>query len=216
MKSTKLARIFTASVLIAIFGNLLRAQETAQKYHPKPKPNRYTFVDLGTLGGPVTYGTDDQIHVHLLNDSGVVSASSDTSIPDPNGPDFCWNLDCFLSHAFRWKDGVMTDLGALPGTNVSEGGGINSHGWSVGLSENGLIDPLLGARELRAILWKDGQILDLGTLGGNQSIAGNLNNRGQVVGFAANAILDSFSRFGWERKRGPFYGKAQGCRIWEL
>jgi uncharacterized membrane protein len=58
-----------------------------------------------------------------------------------------------------------------------------------GLSQNGLVDPLTGAPKFRAALWKDGDITDLGTFGGNNSCAGAINNRGQVVGGAAKLIL---------------------------
>jgi probable HAF family extracellular repeat protein len=96
---------------------------------------------------------------------------------------------CFLAHAFRWKDGVITDLGALPGTNSSAAGSINARGWSTGQSETGLLDPHRPfglQQQLRAVLWKHGEVIDLGTLGGIEAIGIDLNNRGQVVGFSTN------------------------------
>jgi probable HAF family extracellular repeat protein len=47
------------------------------------------------------------------------------------------------------------------------------------------------------VLWKDGHIINLGKLGGNQSQAFALNNRDQVVGVAANAVADPFSMLSW-------------------
>jgi probable HAF family extracellular repeat protein len=88
-------------------------------------------------------------------------------------------------------------LGALPGVNSSYAGAINANGLIAGLSQNGVIDPLLGVPETQAVLWKHGSIIKLGSLGGNESFANNVNNRGQVVGPAANAIADPYSMFGW-------------------
>jgi probable HAF family extracellular repeat protein len=62
------------------------------------------------------------------------------------------------------------------------------------MSEVDDIDPVLGVKELRAALWKQGEIVNLGTLGGTLSFAnGAINDRGQVVGAATNAIPDPFS-----------------------
>jgi probable HAF family extracellular repeat protein len=77
--------------------------------------------------------------------------------------------------------------------NCSDGGAINAVGQTVGVSEINEIDPLFGVKEFRAALWKDGQIINLGTLGGDESAAGAINDRGQVVGFALNAVPDPFS-----------------------
>jgi probable HAF family extracellular repeat protein len=57
-----------------------------------------------------------------------------------------------------------------------------------------LIFLLMGTKNLAA-LWKDDKIVNLGTFGGNHSAAFGINNHGQVVGFALNAIRDSFSLF---------------------
>src|SRR5690348_11343337 len=79
----------------------------------------YMFVDLGTLGGPrsFTYGGTAQ----ALNNRGTVVGQADTSIPDPNYPNFSavGGPDPFLQHPFQWQNGVLTDLGALPGANSS-------------------------------------------------------------------------------------------------
>jgi probable HAF family extracellular repeat protein len=55
-----------------------------------------------------------------------------------------------------------------------------------------LIDPLTGFPEFRAVLFNDGSVVDLGTLGGNESVAYSVNDRGQAVGCAANAKSDPF------------------------
>ncbi len=51
-----------------------------------------------------------------------------------------------------------------------------------------------GLPELRAVLWQQGGITDLGTLeGGYQSYASAVNSRGQVVGAALNTVPDANS-----------------------
>jgi len=84
-------------------------------------------------------------------------------------------------------------LGALPGGTTSCGQGISRNGTVAGFSTTGDIDPLTGYREIHATRWQDGAILDLGTLGGNESAANFINDRGQITGYALNAIPDAFT-----------------------
>ena len=137
----------------------------------------------------------------MLNNHGSVTRWSTTSRPDPY-PDFCWDSDCFLAHSIQWRTGVMTDLGALVEGVNSDTRWISENGLIAGDSENGEIDPLNdGFPEIRAVLWKDNQIIDLGTLGGGyESIAHAVNSKGQVVGLSLNTIADPNSMIG------SFYG----------
>jgi probable HAF family extracellular repeat protein len=187
---------FTAMTLFAALAIPVQLAAQEQQEHKKEN-HQYKLAVIGTFGGPTSYDAINGFGDQILNNAGIVSGEADTSIPDPNAPNFCYQPDCFLSHAFRWQDGVLTDLGGLPGVNSSASGAINARGWSVGQSQNGLIDPLLGVPETRAVLWKDHQIIDLGTLGGNESLAAYVNDGGQVVGVAANTIPDPFSFIGW-------------------
>jgi probable HAF family extracellular repeat protein len=148
------------------------------------KKIRYKLIDLGTLGGPISYGSPNGDGFRILNDSGMVASYADLAVPDPNASFFCY-ADCFQAHAFRWKNGVMTDLGALPENNNSAAASINSRGWATGQSQSSTIDPALGFPEYRAVLWKNGQIIDLGTLGsGTESLGIFVNDAGQVIGFS--------------------------------
>ena len=153
---------------------------------PSAHHSQYTLIDLGTLGGPRSYQSENGPQDQIINDAGVVAFTADTTTADP----FCFfNQDCFVSHATRWENGVLTDLGALPGYGNSSGSsGINALGWITGESENGEIDPASGLPEIRSVLWRNGEIIDLGTFGGNWSIPSTLNDLGVVVGFASNTI----------------------------
>jgi len=77
----------------------------------------------------------------LLNNAGIVAGTAETTSTDPNAPN-CDNPDCFVSHAFRSQDGVLTDLGVLASANWSHGNSINARGWVAGTSTTGEIDPL--------------------------------------------------------------------------
>ena len=90
-----------------------------------------------------------------------------------------------------WRDGVLSDLGTLTGGTSSCEEWISDTGLIVGGSTNGLMDSQLGLPEIRATLWLGEKPFDLGTLGGNESIAWAVNNFGEVAGGAANNIADS-------------------------
>jgi probable HAF family extracellular repeat protein len=179
----------------------LAAQEQEEKKEQKANHHHYKVIDLGTLGGPQSVVSG--FLTHLLNNRGTVAGCADTPTADPNFPDSNFQgfsprtPDPFVFHAFRWQDGLMTDLGALPGINNACPIWMSENGMIAGGSENGLVDPITGMPESRAILWKDGGVIDLGTLGGTESVALAMNNRGQVVGAAANTIPDPFSSFGF-------------------
>jgi probable HAF family extracellular repeat protein len=166
----------------------LLAQEGEAKHH------HYVVVDMGTFGGPnsFVYGPGESsgtLDALLLNQRGTATGAADTNVPEL----FCQTSECLAIHAFSWKNGVLTDLGSLPGNNNdSFPESINAKGDIAGWSFNGL-DAGTGLPLLEAVLWKDGAITDLGTLGGNQSWANGINNRGEVVGGALNGTLDPFA-----------------------
>jgi probable HAF family extracellular repeat protein len=178
---------------------------------------RYKLVVIDTLGGPQSYG-DAGHGAANINNRGIAAGTADTNTPDPNYPNFNPLITSigpypFVYHAFLTKNGSPTDLEALPGANDSSPTFITENGLVSGISLNGSIDPLTGWPEERAVLWQDGKIIDLGTLGGYESQAGfsGVNSRGQVTGFSGNAIPDQASFFGlgtqtraflWDKRNG--------------
>jgi len=181
-------RILTWITVIALFAALaIPVRLAAQQNH---KHHHYKVIDTGTLGGPSSFLGFEQSR--NINNRGVLAASTDTSTL--NSPPFCFN-DCYVEHTTQWRNGVLTDLGTLPGSSsgttwISDAGSI------AGLSQLPVIDPLTGSPELEAVLWSEGEIIALGTLGGNESAAESVNDRNQVVGFALNPVPDQFSGFG--------------------
>ena len=177
----------TLLVTLATSGSLAAQEEHAKHHH-------YVIVDLGTFVGPNSYvfGLDESSGVpedQMLSVRGTATGVADTTVPDV----FCLTPECLVFHTFLWRDGVLTDLGSLPGVNDNDSfaESVNAKGEVAGGSYNGL-DSGTGLPLIEAILWKDGSIIDLGTLGGNQSWANGINNRGEVVGGALNTSPDPF------------------------
>jgi probable HAF family extracellular repeat protein len=209
------ARVASLLALVALPA-LLGAEE-----HPATH-RHYKAVDLGTFGGPASYiqPTSEFGSPNQINERGTAVGGADTSIPTTPVSNFfvCGGVGGvvpFVNHAFERRDGLVTDLGSLAGAdNCSVATSINARGQIAGSSENGVLDPILGVTQIRAVVWNHGEIQDLGTLGGNHSSANNSNDRGQVVGLALNAIDDAFSLFGFFFAGNPV-GTQTRAFLWE-
>src|SRR5205085_1012471 len=98
-------------------------------------------TDLGALGGDDSTATG-------INSAGQVIGYATTAPPDPNAPPEY----AYTYHAVLWQNGILTDLGTLPGVANSHAYGINAAGQVVGESGRA------------AVLWQNGTITDLNSL----------------------------------------------------
>jgi probable HAF family extracellular repeat protein len=121
----------------------------------------YTVVDLGTLGGASSdaYG---------LNENGDVVGQAQTGTASSY-------------HAFIYRDGMMRDLGTLPGGHFSVAYAIDSAGQAVGYSTS-------GSTAQRAVLFAGGTIAALAPLdpafAGNDSAALAIDDTGRIIGYS--------------------------------
>jgi probable HAF family extracellular repeat protein len=84
--------------------------------------------------------------------------------------------------AWLWVDGERTYIGTLGGT-LCLAFGMNERGYIVGQSEH---EP--GSPDRHAFLWKEGEMIDLGTIAGDaNSRAYDINQPGQIVGTSYGA-----------------------------
>ena len=198
MKSRTLTCI-TAMTLFAALA--MPAQLAAQEHH------HYKLIDMGTFGGPAS-SIAYPLFFGTLNNRGVTTGWSATSFPALPTSSFliCGGLDGVIpsiTHTFQWN-GAVSDLGAFPPSdiNCSEPFFINSKGEIVGASETAEIDPqFFGFQKIHAVLWKDGQMIDLNEFGGNQDAAFGINSKEQIAGVYTNSIPDPYCFFGTVQQR---------------
>lgn len=175
------------SVLLAmLLGSpllLVSGSTTAAKAPASP---RYRVVDLGSLGGDIGI-----LQGRSINLRGMAVGLMSTAEPDPFAPN-CF-ADCNIDRAFLYANGKTWDLGALAKDASSTANGITETALIYGQAQNGIIDPLTGFPEAHAVWWVNRKIIDLGTLGGNQSAASKANLLGQTVGGSLTTRQDPFA-----------------------
>lgn len=141
------------------------------------KWNRGELEDLGVIGaGPNSES-------NWISENGYIAGDAQNGLTDPLVG--FWEL-----RGVVWKHDKLIEVGTLDGGYNSLAWAVNNAGEAVGFSttltpdDNSMI-LRLGlpyAYQTRAFRWKDGQIEDLGTLGGRDAMALGINERGQIIG----------------------------------
>jgi probable HAF family extracellular repeat protein len=152
------------------------------------------IIDLGTLGTG-----ENSVAVHVNNSGQVVGLSTIDTSNDPCG--FAGGS----LHPFVWQNGIMRDVGTLPGGPDAFPGdqcGNERNSLVAGLSLiNKVVNPNTGMPTVHAFLWDNGTMVDVGTLGGTvvESDPGPCpNNRGQVAGTSSLPGDNTEHAFLWE------------------
>jgi len=163
--------------------------------------------ELGTLGGNYSMATaindleqvvgtattkDEYSHAFLTNhgqliDLGTLGGTTSKAYDiNESSQVVGHSLDKYgVYKAFIWQNNVMTALDT-PLESTSTARGINVYGHVV------------GAIDGKAVLWKDGEIIYLGTLGGERSLATDINDHGEIVGYSRTSN-NSIRAFYWSQ-----------------
>jgi probable HAF family extracellular repeat protein len=142
-------------------------------------------ADLGTLPGAPGLSSI----ATWISPGGLISGVSQNGEIDPLG-----GFPVF--HGVLWRNGKIIDLQTLEGGYESQANAVNDQGQAVGFASNTMDDAnSLQAlvTQTRAILWQNGAMRDIGTLGGTDAEALFINERGQIVGqsYTAESIPPS-------------------------
>jgi probable HAF family extracellular repeat protein len=103
-------------------------------------------------------------------------------------------------HALLWDSGSTINL-SLPGDQSSHPHAINEAG-----------TVLVESGQMRSYLWHNGQITDLGTLGGCCTIARALSNSGAAAGLSETASGE-YHLFTWKNGKMTDLGKPEGALV---
>ena len=182
MKCRTLTGITAMTLFVALVMPVwTTAQDNPSPEH-KPKHQQYKLLDLGTLGGPNSFVNGSP--PPMINNQGTVAGEADISV-------MCAYLPSagLASPGFKWQNGSLSSIGTIGNGCFNLPNAISSNGTIAGAGDIGVIDPIYGPLG-HAYVWRNGQIVDLGTFGGPFSLANAVNNRGQATGGAENTDPD--------------------------
>lgn len=167
-------------------GQIVGVSRNAEGYRRAFLWERGEMRDLGTLGGTQSWAFG-------INNRGQVVGVAFTE----DG----------VEHAFLWHRGIMQNLGVVEWRDPdSRAEAVNNRGQVVGVCY-----PSSQAPHQHACLWSRGEVVDLGTLGGDVSYAHDINDGGVVVGISWPASSTHYRAFLWKRGRMTDLGTLGGC-----
>ena len=156
------------------------------------------MIDLGTLGGTSSSGAainsrgkvtgtaetvDGEMHAFLWTHGKMTDLGILPGMPPSGGQainqrgEVAGTSGMRFARAFLWVRGELSGLRPLETGDFSSATAINERGDVAGVSR-------VNRFFVRATVWIDGLPVDLGTLGGVQSAALAINNRGWVTGWS--------------------------------
>jgi probable HAF family extracellular repeat protein len=134
----------------------------------------------GVMTALPTLGGNNTAALGRANRLGEIVGLSETATPDPN---------CVAPQVLDWvpviwePNGEIRKMPLYPGDTVGATSAINDNGQAVG--GTGFCASPGTAAITHAVLWENGKVTDLGSLGGVMNNVGvSINNRGQVVGLS--------------------------------
>ncbi len=154
------------------------------------------MTKLPTLGGANGIA-------NTINNRGDVVGNAENDTKDPGCP-------VFQFKPVIWENGKIQPLPTYAGDPVGAALAINDNGQAVGISGPcSAFNPNLGLYlvDAHALLWENGVVTDLGSLGGPAGTFGGnhacaINNKGQVVGHSDLTGDTTFHAYVWTRETG--------------
>jgi probable HAF family extracellular repeat protein len=136
---------------------------------------------LPTLGGNNGFAAG-------VNSRGQVVGQAENNIPDPT----CESPQALQFKPVVWEKGQVQELPTFPGDPDGFAATINDRGQIAGVSGS-------CTTPFHAVLWQNGTVTDLGSLGGTVNFADDINNQGQVAGFSNLPGDATTHAFLWEK-----------------